>query len=202
MIKIEIINKKFLIFVAKPLMEAREKELENFNQLLAEEVMDLFVIPSQTISAHVLEYIRQKDVREHFRIQDVTLPAMRPKWLQGVPTIVFRTNLKNNKFAAPEARVGEEALRHIRATIDGHQDNVGTLGDPEDDLEVIDAHDRGNNSSSTYETPDICTVYNDEEELLQYLLPLKTSVSTGRTNDRITEAEINRAIDDRNKAFG
>ena len=183
-------------------METREKELENFNRLVAEEVMDLFVIPSQATCAHVLEYIRQKDVRDHFRIQDVTLPAMRPKWLLGVPTVVFRPNLKDSKFAAPEARVGEDALRHIRASIDGQQDYIYTAGDPDDDLEVIDAHNKGNTSSSMYESHDSHAVYSDEEELLQYLLPLRASVPTARTNDRVTEAEINRAIDDRIKAFG
>jgi hypothetical protein len=185
-------------------LRERDSFHEDIGQPLQEEVIDLFVIRTDAICAHVLEYIQQMDVSERFRVHDVDVPNARPHWLHGVPTVVFRPEVSDGKFGPPEGHVGEDALRYIRECVEGPQEQLHNSQDPDDDLEVIDAGG-GSGGISTYDMVERRDPLPDDEgQLLHFLLPLPSSLKTGpisRIDVKATEEDIKRAIEDRGRAF-
>ena len=164
-----------------------------------EEMVDLFVADDR-VCAHVLEYIRQRDAADSFRIHDVTHSNARPEWLRGVPTIVFRP-VVGAGFGPPEGYVGEGALRYLREVIEGPGAGGGHVG--ADEMEEIEVSGSGG-GVNTYEA-----VYTgdgesqDEADLLQFLLPLRSAATTvGKYADvKVTEDDIACAIAERSRAL-
>jgi hypothetical protein len=180
-------------------LQERVDQLEAMSILKPEEIVQLFVIPQDSICQHVLEYVKQMDVEDHFHIHDVSVADTRPEWLQGVPTVVFSPELSDGKFGEREGHVGEDALRYIRELVEGPQEHLHKSFDVEDDLEVIEV--RGSTAISVYDVIERRDPLPDEEEqLLHFLLPLPSSYKTSDNKDvSVTDSDVKYAIAERER---
>ena len=170
---------------------------EEEEHVKSEALVRLYVMLDDAVCTHILDYIRNHDAQRFFHVVNVETLQNRPSWLRGVPTVVFRTELKGGVFTQPQALSGEKALYFIRDTTEG---SFGSCYD-EDELEVCG---KGGGAKSSVSTCDFREPTPDDDEdddaMLQRILRIPRVHANGK-ECVITADDIKKAMEARDAAL-
>jgi len=170
-----------------------DEESDTQAKIQHEALVRLYVMPLDTNCAHILKYIAHHEAQNCFEVIYANQMKSRPPWLLGVPTVLFRTELKDGGFSKPRVLAGEEALRFIRETTEGPSYSSGYHGGNELEVYSSRKHSSVSNCDLTEPMP------NDDEnesDMLCRLLPIP-STYTNSILSALTDEDFKRAMKER-----